>query len=73
MNKPATHVQAAKYTAVLALALWAQIASAFTYGEGDLLLVFRADGFNDVEFNIGTVSNFLGKVGIVDPAIHISW
>ena len=37
------------------------LASAFTYADGDLLLVFRKDGFKDVEFNIGTVSNFLGR------------
>ena len=36
-------------------------ASAFTYADGDLLLVFRKDGFNDVEFNIGSVSNYLGR------------
>ena len=37
------------------------LASAFTYAEADLLLVFRKDGFNDVEFNLGTVSNYLGR------------
>ena len=36
-------------------------ASAFTYFDSDLLLVFRKDGFNDVEFNLGSVSNYLGK------------
>ena len=34
-------------------------ARAFTYKEGDLLLVFRKATFNDVEFNLGTVSNYL--------------
>jgi hypothetical protein len=42
-------------------ALWTQIAGAFTYSDGDLLLVFRQDGFNDVEFNLGSVTNYLGK------------
>src|SRR5437870_640768 len=36
-------------------------AGAFNYNDGDLLLVFRKDGFHDVEFNLGTVSNYLGK------------
>ena len=35
-------------------------ACAFTYTNTDLLLIFRKDGFNDVEFNLGSVSNFLG-------------
>lgn len=37
------------------------LASAFTYSDGDLLLVFRKDGFKDVEFNVGSVSNLLGR------------
>jgi len=32
----------------------------FTYKDTDLLLVFRKDGFNDVIFNIGSVSNYIG-------------
>ncbi|MDB6066568.1 MAG: hypothetical protein JWR26_2776 [Pedosphaera sp.] len=43
------------------VALWAQSAGAFTYSDNDLLLVFREPGFNDVEFNLGPVSNYLGK------------
>lgn len=39
----------------------ARVASAFTYTNTDLLLIFRKDGFNDVEFNLGSVSNFLGQ------------
>jgi hypothetical protein len=31
-----------------------------TYNDGDLLLIFRENGFNDVEFDLGTVSNYLG-------------
>ena len=34
---------------------------AFTYKEGDLLLVFRKATFNDVEFNLGSVSNYLNQ------------
>jgi len=36
-------------------------AGAFTYSDSDLLLVFRKDGFRDAEFNLGSVSNYLGK------------
>ena len=43
------------------LGLGSATSQAFTFGDGDLLLVFRKDGFNDVTFNIGSVSNFLGK------------
>ena len=32
----------------------------FTYKDTDLLLVFRKDGFNDVLFNLGSVSNYIG-------------
>ena len=61
MNKPATFVHATSYIAFLAFAFWVQAVSAFTYGDGDLLLIFRKDTFKDVEFNLGSVSNFLGK------------
>ena len=37
---------------------WTQTLCAFTYTNTDLLLVFREQGFFDVEFNIGSVSNF---------------
>src|SRR5258708_574673 len=46
---------------VLAGALMAQSASAFTYTDFDLLLVLRQEGLSDVEFNLGSVTNFLGK------------
>jgi hypothetical protein len=39
---------------------WTQTLSAFTYSNANLLLVFRKDTFNDVEFDLGSVSNFLG-------------
>ena len=41
-------------------AMTTSLSSAFTYSDTDLLLVFRKDGFNDVEFNVGSVSNYLG-------------
>ena len=49
--------------AVLLLATgWTCTLSAFTYTNSNLLLVFReGNPFNDVEFNIGSVSNFLGR------------
>jgi hypothetical protein len=50
---------------------WTQTLSAFTYTNSNLLLVFRRDGFFDVEFNIGSVSNFLGKAsGTVIPVTN---
>ena len=36
-------------------------AGAMSYTNSDLLLVFRQTGFNDVEFDLGSVSNFLGR------------
>jgi hypothetical protein len=39
----------------------APTAHAFSYEDEDLLLVFRKPGFNDVEFNLGTVSNLLSR------------
>jgi len=50
---------------------WTQTLCAFTYTNTDLLLVFREQGFFDVEFNIGSVSNFLGKAsGTVIPVTN---
>ena len=40
-----------------------RLASAFTYQDTDLLLVFRKEGFNDVLCNLGNVSNYLGRAG----------
>lgn len=45
--------------ALLAL-LAAPLARAWSYSDGDLLLVFRESGFNDVEYDLGSVSNLLG-------------
>jgi len=38
-----------------------QEAGAFNYTNSDVLLVFRKTGYNDVEFDLGSVSNFLGR------------
>jgi hypothetical protein len=49
------------FTILAALALLATPqARAWTYNDGDLLLVFR-NGSQDVEFDLGSVANFLGK------------
>ena len=46
---------------------------AFTYRDGDLLLVFRQDGYNDVVFNLGSVTNFTGLAsGTVKPLTNWS-
>jgi hypothetical protein len=36
-------------------------ARAWGYKDGDLLLILRKSGFNNVEYDLGSVSNFLGK------------
>ena len=35
-------------------------ARAWSYSDGDLLLVFRASGHNNIEYDLGSVSNLLG-------------
>jgi hypothetical protein len=45
--------------ALLAL-LATPLARAWTYNDGDLLLIFRESGQNDIEFDLGSVSNLLG-------------
>jgi len=56
----------------------APVARAWTYNDGDLLLIFRAanGGGNDIEYDLGSVSNYLGKatgytavVGGWDPLV----
>ncbi len=37
------------------------LAHAWTYADGHALLIFRASGFNNVEFDLGDVSQFTGK------------
>src|SRR5260370_10866723 len=49
-----------KFGLLLLFAGWTQVLVAFTYNDTDLLLVFRKANFNDVECNLGSVSNFLG-------------
>jgi hypothetical protein len=39
----------------------ALLARGGTYQDGDVLLIFRESGYNDVEFDIGSVSNFLNQ------------
>ncbi|MGD1087554.1 MAG: hypothetical protein ABR955_02365 [Verrucomicrobiota bacterium] len=36
-------------------------ARAWTYNDGDLLLIFRESGLNDIEYDLGSVSNLLGQ------------
>ena len=45
--------------ALLAL-LATPLARAWSYHDGDLLLVFRANQHNDIEYDLGSVSNLLG-------------
>jgi hypothetical protein len=47
-------------TIALLVLLAAPLARAWSYNDGDLLLIFRESGFNDVEYDLGTVSNLLG-------------
>jgi hypothetical protein len=45
---------------VAALALMsAPAAKAWSYQDGDVLLIFRESGFNDIEFDLGNISQFL--------------
>jgi hypothetical protein len=48
-------------TTLLALLLAAPLAQAWVYQDGDVLLIFRENGYDDVEFDIGNVSQFLNK------------
>ena len=45
----------------LVLALAAPPARAWVYQDGDVLLIFRENGFDDVEFDIGNISQFLNQ------------
>jgi len=40
--------------------LAAPLARAWTYQDGDVLLIFRENGSDDVEFDIGSINQFLG-------------
>lgn len=54
--------------ALLAL-LATPTARAWTYSDGDLLLVFRESGHKDIEFDLGSVSNLLGQANGYTTAI----
>ena len=41
--------------------LAAPLAHAWSYQDGDVLLIFRESGFNDVEFDLGSVNQFLNR------------
>jgi len=45
----------------LALVLAAPMARAWVYQDGDVLLIFRENGFDDVEFDLGNISQFLNQ------------
>jgi len=47
----------------------AQSAPALNYSSTDLLLVFRQDGQKDVEFDLGSVTNFLGQTAGSQTAV----
>jgi hypothetical protein len=46
---------------LLALLLAAPLARAWVYQDGDVLLIFRESGYDNVEFDLGNVSQFLNK------------
>ena len=54
--------------ALLAL-LATPLARAWNYNDGDLLLVFRASGHNDIEFDLGSVNSLLGQTNGYTTAI----
>ncbi len=61
-DKRRTVVQNSRWLPLLAsVGIGTQMAMGFGYTDGDLLLVFRKDGFNDVEFNLGPTSQFLNQ------------
>jgi len=45
----------------LVTVLAAPAAQAWSYSDGDLLLIFRATGHNNIEYDLGSVSNLLGQ------------
>jgi len=48
-------------TLALPALLATPLARAWTYNNGDLLLVFRESGHKNIEFDLGSVANLLGK------------
>lgn len=53
--------QIIKLGLAMAVLLTASAARAWTYQDGDALLIFRASGANDVEFDLGPVRQFLNQ------------
>jgi hypothetical protein len=47
--------------AFLAFVLAAPLARAWVYQNGDVLLIFRENGFDDIEFDLGNISQFLNQ------------
>lgn len=60
MNKRSP-ILAASVLALAGLIGSPEKSSAFTYADTQLLLVFKSEGYDDVIFNIGSVSNYLGR------------
>jgi hypothetical protein len=60
---------ALKSSLAAALLLATAAAQAWTYQDGDVLLIFRESGFNDVEFDLGPVSQFLGQTNGYTAAV----
>src|ERR1043165_3785299 len=61
VNQPKPMKTFFKAASLLLMAGWANSLAAFTYSDTDLLLVLRKTGYNDVLFNVGSVSNYLGQ------------
>jgi len=55
--------------ALLALLLAAPPAQAWVYQDGDVLLIFRENGYDDVEFDLGNISQFLNKTNGYTAAV----
>jgi hypothetical protein len=51
-------LRAAAFLFLLLAAPWAR---AWPYQDGDVLLIFRENGFDDVEFDLGNISQFLNQ------------
>jgi hypothetical protein len=55
--------------AAAASGLTALAAGAWPYQDGDVLLIFRESGYNDVEFDLGNVSQFLNQANGSSAAV----
>jgi hypothetical protein len=47
------------YSAIILALVTGTPARAFTYNDGDVLLIFRSPGYNNLEFNLGNIGQFL--------------